>query len=131
MSEPSENPKRDWSKVRRKADRQVNVRLSTEELAQLEAITQRAGVSMAGYMKAATFNRPIPPASRRPNVDAVQLRQLLGLMGKLGSNANQIARAVNIGSLADYREARRSLESIDGQLMEMRAQLLAALCVEP
>ena len=129
MSE--ENAKRDWSKVKRRCARQINVRLTAEEAAQLDAIVTRAGVSASGYMKAAAFNRPPPRAAARLDVNATMLRQLLGHMGKVGSNANQIARAANTGNLSEYREVRSTLESIDRQLAVMRAQLLAALKVEP
>ena len=131
MSKANDNKARDWSKVKRTSTRQVNVRLTAEEAVRLDEIVNNAGVSAAGYLKAAAFNRPPPRAAARVDANATMLRQLLGHMGKLGSNANQIARAVNTGNLTDYREARRSLDGIDRQLSEMRSQLLLALGIEP
>lgn len=131
MSETNANNKRDWSKVKRNSTRQVNVRLSAEEAAILDEIVTRAGVSASGYMRAATFNRPPPRAVAKVDVDATMLRQILGHLGKLGSNANQIARGVNTGNLSDYRAVWSTLESINRQLAEMRTELLTALRVEP
>lgn len=123
---------RDWSKTKRtKSPYQVSLRLTKEEYEQLETITQQLGVSKAGYVKSATFGRPIPRASRRPQAVAADLRQLLGLMGKLGSNANQIARLCNTGALLYQREALESLQAIQRELAAMRALLLRALKVEP
>lgn len=124
--------KRDWSKVKRtKAPHQLSIRLTTEEKQQLEEAAERLGVSQAGYVKSAALGQPIPRASRRPNVVAADLRQLLGLLGKLGSNANQIARLCNNGTITDQRIAMESLQRIQGELQEMRALLLRALKGEP
>lgn len=123
-----EKTKRDWSKVKRTtAPHQVSLRLTDEENAQLEMIVERLGVSKAGYLKSAAFGRPVPRASKRPNANAADLRQLLGLMGKLGGNANQIARFCNSGTITDYREAQESLQGIRQELAAMRALLLKAL----
>ena len=123
---------RDWSKVqRRKSPRQISIRLSVEEMAQLDAIAGERGVSKAGYVKSRVFGHPIPRASKRPKTVEADLRQLLGLMGKLGGNANQIARLVNSGSLTEGRAAADALEGIRAELAVMRALLLKTLDVEP
>ena len=127
----SETNKRDWKKVNRRSRHQVNIRLSEAERTELEGIAARLNVSMAGYVKSTAFGRPIPRASRRPDAVSADLRQLLGLMGKLGSNANQIARACNLGSLDDYRIAKASLLQIQEELTQMRADLIRALGGEP
>ena len=128
MREHTDRTKRDWSKVQRvQSAHQISFRVSAKEQALLKEITDRAGVTIAGYIKAATFGRPIPRASRRPDVDSVALRQVLGQMGKLGTNANQIARAINAGQFIDHRRAQASLDEISTQLKDMRARLLKAL----
>ena len=123
--------KRDWSKIKRKkAPHQVSVRLTPEENAQLEIIAERLGVSKAGYVKSAALGRPIPKASRRPQANEVALRQLLGLMGKLGSNANQIARLCNSGTITDHQTAISALQGIKAEMADIRALLLDALNVK-
>lgn len=123
---------RDWSQVKRtKSPFQVTARLTAAENEQLEKIVQHLGVSRAGYIKSAILGRPIPKASRRPKAVEADLRQLLGLMGKLGSNANQIARACNSGTMTDQRQAIETLQGIRSEMTEMRALLLKALNGEP
>ena len=118
---------RDWSKVQRhKSPHHVNLRLTQEEHDQLTATAENLGVSKAGYVKSLVFGRPIPKSSRRPKAVPADLRQLLGLMGKLGSNANQIARAGNRGEVGQ-REVAETLNGIRSELEAMRALLLAAL----
>ena len=122
-----DKPPRDWSKVQRtKSPYHVNLRLTPEEHERLTATAAALGVSKAGYAKSVIFGRPIPKVSRRPKAIPADLRQILGLLGKLGSNANQIARARNVGEVMDG-EAARTLQSIRAELEAMRALLLAAL----
>ena len=122
-----EKTPRDWSKVqRRKSPHHVNLRLTAEEHERLTATAEALGASKAGYAKSVIFGRPIPKVSRRPKAVPADLRQILGLLGKLGSNANQIARARNVGEVMD-NEAAESLRAIRAELETMRALLLAAL----
>ena len=118
---------RDWSKVQRtKSPHQVTLRLTPEEHERLTATAEGLGVSKAGYVKSQVFGRPIPKTSRRPKAIPADLRQILGLLGKLGSNANQIARARNVGAVTD-RDAAQTLQAIRAELEAMRALLMAAL----
>ena len=122
---------RDWSKVQRlRSPRQVNIRVTVEEMAHLDAIAQERGVSKAGYVKSRVFGRPIPKASKRPKATEADLSQLLGFLGKLGSNANQIARLCNRGTLAD-QQAADALQGIRAELAVMRTALLKTLEGEP
>lgn len=127
-----ETQKRDWSKVKRKkAPLHINIRLTEEEHNRIKSSAETLGVSKAGFVKSAALGRPIPRASRRPKAAEADLRQLLGQLGKLGSNANQIARLCNSGNITDAREAADSLQSIKAELAAMRAHLLQALNIEP
>lgn len=123
--------KRDWSKVKRKkAPRSVSIRLTEDEFQILETIEREQGIRKATYAKSCTFGRPVPKASRRPKADEVVLRQLLGQLGKLGSNANQIAKLCNSGTITDQREAIETLHVIKASMIDIRAQLLDALNVK-
>lgn len=122
---------RDWSQVKRvKTPFQVTARLTKDENDKLEKIVQRLNVSRAGYVKSLILGQPIPRASRRPKPHEADLRQLLGLMGKLGSNANQIARACNSGKIAEQHAA-ETLKGIRAEMVEMRTLLIKALNGEP
>ena len=124
---------RDWTTVRRlKSPFQVSLRLTKDENERLEKAAQERGVSKAGYIKSVVLGQPIRQAARRPSPQSADLRQILGLLGKLGSNANQIARVAN-ASLASGRatgnadEVAEALLAIQSELASLRALLLAAL----
>ena len=122
-----EKTPRDWSKVqRRKSPHHVNLRLTPEEHERLNATAEALGVSKAGYAKSLIFGRPIPKVSRRPKAVPADLRQILGLLGKLGSNANQIARACNMDEVAAH-DAAKSLDAIFAELETLRTPIMAAL----
>lgn len=73
----------------------VTVRLTAEERARLDELSSRSGLAAGAFMRAATFGNPGPRAQRRPPADHEALRRILGELGHVGSNINQIARAVN------------------------------------
>jgi len=65
-----------------------------------------------------------PRAVKRPPVEKAQLARVLGAIGKLGSNVNQIARALNEGrdapSLAELADMR-------AEIAAMRTAVMTAL----
>ena len=123
-----EKPPRNWSKVqRKKAPYQVTLRLTPEEHDRLTATAEALGVSKAGYIKSVVFAQPIPKAARRPKTESADLSQLLGWLGKLGGNANQIAHLCNRGTITEAREALDAVQGIRSELVTMRAALLEAL----
>ena len=65
-----------------------------------------------------------PRAVKRPPVEKAQLARLLGAIGKLGSNVNQIARALNEGRDPPSRE---ELAAMRADIAAMRAEVMAAL----
>jgi chorismate mutase len=102
----------------------VAVRCSDTEHATLTASAERAGLSVGAYLRTIALGQPGPRAVRRPAVEKEVLARLLGELGKLGSNVNQIARAVNTtGNLPSWSE----LAAIRGELTTLRAALLQAL----
>lgn len=89
----------------------VTVRLTADERARLEELSSRSGLAAGAFMRAATFGNPGPRAQRRPPADHVALRQLLGELGRVGNNINQIARAMNNGDPPDVPELREALQA--------------------
>jgi hypothetical protein len=63
----------------------------------------RAGLSIGGYFRAAVFEKPPPRQSRRPSADQQLLGRILVALGRIGSNANQLAHQANLGSWPDSR----------------------------
>ena len=92
----------------------VTVRLTAEERAHLESLSSRAGLAAGAFMRAAAFGGAGPRAQRRPPADHAALRQLLGEVGRVGNNINQIARSLNAGQEADIPELREALSAYLG-----------------
>lgn len=99
------------------------IRLSQDERAVVEAAAERAGLSVGSYARQTLLGAPTPRQVRRPPVERKELVKLLAELGKIGSNLNQIAKAVNSGSLVYTGEIDAELAG----LKEVRATILAVL----
>jgi hypothetical protein len=72
------------------------VRLSAEEAAELDQAASRAGVTMPSYLRQQGLTKPKTRSMRRPAIEQELLARVLGQLGKIGSNLNQIAHAANM-----------------------------------
>ena len=76
----------------------IGVRVSDTEQAELKINAEAAGLSVPSFIRSKvlaeiqTASRPAPPS-----IDRKLLSQLLGQLGKVGSNINQIAHKLNEG----------------------------------
>lgn len=82
---------------KRKRSGLVQVRCTEAEAKALDEAATVAGMSVAAFMRRQSLGDAGPRAVRRPPVERRDLAQLLGQLGKCGSNLNQIARALNTG----------------------------------
>jgi hypothetical protein len=82
---------------------------------------------LGGYFRAAVLDAPLPRVSRRPSADRAELAQLIGAVGKIGSNVNQLAYVANTGSWPDSRLIAQAAADIRW----MRDSLMRALGVTP
>ena len=89
--------KRDWRHAKRQRQKVIGFRATPEEQAQIESDAKSAGLTIGAYLRKLALDAPIPRQSRRSSVDMTTLSQLLGQLGKIGSNLNQLARQANIG----------------------------------
>ena len=105
----------------------VTVRLSKDERETLEALASKSGMAAGAFMRAAAFGDSGPRAQRRAPADQQMLRQILGHLGKVGSNVNQIARQLNAGEQAAVPELRAAL----GAYLELRDAIFRALNMDP
>ena len=102
----------------------LSVRCSPGEYQLIERSANEAGLAIGGYLRSLALGSPGPRAVRRPFVDRVALARLLGEIGKLGSNVNQIARLAN---RSRQPPRGRELPLMQADIAAMRTALLRAL----
>jgi hypothetical protein len=71
--------------------------------ADLDSRAAAADLSLGGLFISAVLNAPPPPRSHRPHPDRDLLLKLLGLLGNIGGNLNQLTKAAHEGSWPDSR----------------------------
>jgi hypothetical protein len=101
----------------------VTIRLSTEEYAALDEAADRAGLVVGSYARQAMLGAPVARQVRRPPVERRELARLLGELGKIGGNLNQLAKAANTGVVIYGGE----IEAALGDLLKARNAILTAL----
>jgi hypothetical protein len=103
----------------------VTMRISPQEAATIRQLAQNRGETVSAMMRSALLhNRP-----RLARIDLQAVARLLGQLGKIGSNINQIAYHLNAGRPGDRVEGR--LEDALRDLSELRLVCLQALGKEP
>lgn len=107
-----------------------SLRLTYEERARLDA--ERGSKTLAAYIRERLFGVDAAPRKKRGN-SPVQDKEALGRMAgalgqsRLSQNMNQLAKAVNSGSLPVTPETEAEIKEACREISEMRAALLAAL----
>jgi len=107
----------------------LRLRCTPAQHAALIERADRAGLSVAAYILATALGEETPRGARRPPLERRLLAKLLGETGKIGSNVNQIARALNQGALNSGRADpdALTLAPIQAELSLIRDALMAAL----
>jgi hypothetical protein len=102
----------------------INVRCSEQERLAIQQRAEEAGLSVGAYLRAQALGAPGPRAVRRPAVERRELARILGHVGKIGSNINQLAKRYNqVGIFPGYPELLAARKDIH----DMRATLIKAL----
>lgn len=107
-----------------------SLRLTFEERAKLEEAAN--GVPLSAYIKAKLFDGDLEKVRRRntrPVEDHIALARVLAALGqsRLSSNLNQLAKAVNTGTLPVHPEVEAEIKDACQDIVSMRAELLRAL----
>ena len=107
-----------------------SLRLTYEERARLDA--ERGDKSLAAYIRERLFGDNAAPRKRRGNSpvqDKEELGRVMGALGqsRLSANLNQLAKAVNSGSLPVPPETEAEIKEACREISELRTALLAAL----
>ena len=82
---------------KRQRTKDVRVRLTPEEYDRVKLAADNTGLALGAFARACMLDGPGPRATRKPPVAKQELVRILGQLGKIGSNVNQIARAINSG----------------------------------
>ncbi len=104
--------------------RHVAVRCTESEYATMTAAAQRAGLTVGAFLRALGCGDPGLRAARRPPIETQELARLLGHIGKLGSNVNQLAHMANTSGRL---RAEHQLDEIGDEIRAMRAAIMKAL----
>lgn len=128
MDETSEAKKKHGSE-KRERDKLICWRVTAGERAELATCAERAGLSVAGYLRALAFGKdtPQPRAARRPPVEKQELVRLQYELRKIGGNLNQIAHALN----AEQGFNAPAFAEIRAEHLATLKAIRAALGVEP
>lgn len=107
-----------------------SLRFSSEDRARLER--EAAGMSLAACIRWKLFDPASPPPRHRNKVPVKDQQALSGLLAQLGksrlsSNLNQLAHAVNSGSLPVSPDVEDDLRQAAADVSLMRALLIDAL----
>ena len=108
---------------KRRRGKILPVRCLDEEFNAIVAKADRAGLSAGAFLRSAGLGDAGPRAQRRPPADHVALRQLLGHVGRIGNNVNQIAKALNSGEKVDKKKLDEALRAY----LEIRDAIFHAL----
>ena len=101
----------------------LTIRLSPEERSAIDLAADRAGLTQGSYARQVLLGAPAPRQVRRPPVERRELARLLGEIGHVGGNLNQIARGMNFGHGIDAFDLKQTL----GGLGLVRNAILKAL----
>jgi hypothetical protein len=99
------------------------VRLTPSERGQVEGSAERAGLATGSYARQVLLGAPAPRQVRRPPIERQELARLLGELGHIGGNLNQLAHTANAG----FPIARLEIEKALEELQVVRLAILAAL----
>lgn len=106
----------------------LQVRLTVPEFAEIMAQAEKAGLTAPSYARSILLSAPAPRARRRPTIEAEAVGRLLGELGKVGSNLNQIAHHLNAGRGEVSPDA---LAAALRDVSDLRAAIMEALGRKP
>jgi hypothetical protein len=99
------------------------VRFTPSEAASVDAEAERAGLMFGSYVRLALLGARSTRQVRRPPVERRELARLLGELGHVGANLNQLAHHANVGRPITRRDITDALD----KLAVVRDAILAAL----
>jgi len=107
--------------------KQLKARFTEAELHSVAQRAEHTGVTVSELLRFGVLHEPPPPRRRgvHPVKDQQELARILGAVGKIGSNVNQLAHVANCGSWPESR----LLHEAAADIQWMRRALMLALGV--
>ena len=105
----------------------VKLRCTPDEAARFAAVADRQGKTVSGLVRDTLLGAEAvsrKPRGRQPKGDAVELARISGLLGKYGSNVNQLAHVANMDG---HRLAEAQLYQIAAEVREVKLLVLKVL----
>jgi hypothetical protein len=100
----------------------VSVRCTAKERSKIDETARQAGLSIGAYLRTIALGDAGPRAVRRPPIERKELARLLGHLGKVGSNLNQLAYAFNrdrrVPGVAELTAMRQQVGELRDALMK-------------
>lgn len=112
---------------KRQRFKQIKTPCTPEEFNAVAAKADAAGMTRAAYSRTVLLGDAGPRSQRRMPADAEALRQILGHLGRVGNNINQIAYNLNTGDPCNLPELRSALNDY----ASIRNAIYEALGLEP
>jgi hypothetical protein len=106
---------------KRKLDHAIRLRVSKSEHEQLQKRAEHASLSVSAYLRMQVFHdvwRP-PRSSKRPSPDKAMYSKLVGELGAVGNNLNQLARQANMGKWPEEERIDLALQGLSHMYAEL------------
>ena len=99
---------------KRQRTRQIKTPCTPDEYDAISSKANDAGLTRGAWSRRVMLGDSGPRSQRRMPADNRTLRQILGHLGRVGNNLNQIAYQLNTGGPADLPELRLALKEYAG-----------------
>ena len=120
-------PRRKSGTETRQLKGRLNVRCTEAQRQTIAQAADAAGLSLSAYVLAVALNKSLDRNAAVSKIDRGMLAQLLGKLGKIGSNINQIAHQLNAGRNAGAAE----INAIKPVMLALRNDIMKALGKRP
>jgi hypothetical protein len=112
---------------KRVRNRHLTIRLDEDERAIIDAAAEEARLTAGSYARQVLLGGPAPRPVHKSPVERQELVRLLGQLGHIGGNINQIAKSQNTGVTVYESEIVAALRAVT----DMRDAIMLALGREP
>jgi hypothetical protein len=108
---------------KRQRNNQIKTPCTLDEFNAITAKAEQAGLSTAAFSRTVLLGDAGPRARRRPHPDRKLLLQVLGQIGRIGGNINQISHRLNTGDKSRIPELPEALRAY----LDIRTAIFTAL----